>query len=121
MHRQIDHDRYRKLDFVGVGRAFCQRANAVAAWNWSLRPATRIAGTVEQWLIFIKTIWPECPARVSSKGGALVASGTDANVFTGAHKFKRRSSLSFGKTLPGTDAGLKITHRERKLWSKAAV
>jgi hypothetical protein len=33
---------------------------------------------LEQWLILVKTMWPECPARVSSDGGALIVSKANA-------------------------------------------
>jgi hypothetical protein len=37
---------------------------------------------LEQWLIPIKAMWPECPARVSSDGGALVISSAYAILST---------------------------------------
>jgi len=33
---------------------------------------------LEQWLILVKAMWPECPARVSSDGGALVVNRANA-------------------------------------------
>ena len=33
---------------------------------------------IEQWLILVKTMWPECPARVSSDGGALIVNRANA-------------------------------------------
>ena len=33
---------------------------------------------LEQWLILVKAMWPECPARVSSDGGALIVNRANA-------------------------------------------
>jgi hypothetical protein len=48
------------------------------AWNWSLRTSRKFREQLEQWLILVKTMWPECPARVSSTGGALIVSKANA-------------------------------------------
>jgi hypothetical protein len=33
---------------------------------------------LEHWLILVKAMWPECPARVSSEGGALIVNRANA-------------------------------------------
>lgn len=48
---------------------------------------------LEQWLSLVKTIWLECPARVSSDGGALIVS--KANAITSMKTLNSQGKLSF--------------------------
>lgn len=47
---------------------------------------------LEQWLVLVKAMWPECPARVSSDGGALMVSRADAII-------SKRTPRNYGKAL----------------------
>ncbi len=84
-------------------------ANQIGTTDYS-RPR-RFRAMIEQWLETIRALWPQCPARISADGQAIVLKHAPAVMPTIAAALRTRLSVSTGNGEARSQVGFREAYK----------